>query len=360
MVKSDRDILSIKTPPIGDLGSVFATIRYTLGKRTTYGYRSSSLIAMPSTTFSDRRTGLAAALLSYIFWGFMTLYWSLLEKADSWEVIAHRVLWTFVFLVLLLFVTKRLGAVRQTIHILRRDIKRSVLLLAAALFASLNWWINVIGVVTEQVVQLGIGTFLTPLISVLLGVFFFSEQLSRTKWIAILLAAIGVGIMIASFGNFPAIALGVSLSWGLYGALKKRLMLDARIGILLEVTLMLPFALFYLGYLESTDLSHFLTGDTKLSLALVGTGIVTSIPLVLFTAAAMKLPMNVLGFCQYLAPILTLLLGIFWFQEPFGREELLPLAFIWTGILLFTVAEIRTVRVMNESNGSSVEKTNVR
>lgn len=297
----------------------------------------------------DRKAGLAAALVSYLFWGFMALYWHLLARADSWEVIAHRVVWTFVFVLALLLVRGGQRKILRTVETLKRDLRRAGILLAAAVFASLNWWINVIGVVTEQVVQLGIGTFLTPLISVLLGVVFFSERLGRMKWTAIGLAAAGVALMIASFGQFPWITLGVSASWGLYGALKKKLMLDAQIGILLEVTVMLPFALGYVWHLQSAGLGHFLTGDALLSSALVGTGIVTSIPLVLFTFAAMNLPMNVLGFCQYLAPILTLLLGIFWFREPFGEEELLPLLFIWSGILLFSAAEAREMRAAKKA-----------
>ena len=304
--------------------------------------------ALPDRTASpdrpNRRAGLAAALISYLFWGFMALYWNLLAGADSWEVIAHRVVWTFVFVLALLLARGRKREILRTAKMLRRDLRRAEILLAAAVFASLNWWINVIGVVTEQVVQLGIGTFLTPLISVLLGVLFFSERLGRMKWTAIGLAAAGVALMIASFGQFPWIALGVSATWGIYGALKKKLMVDAQIGILLEVTVMLPVALWYAWHLQSAGLGHFLTGDAVLSLALVGTGIVTSIPLVLFTFAAMNLPMNVLGFCQYLSPILTLLLGIFWFKEPFGQEELLPLLFIWSGILVFCAAEVREMR----------------
>ena len=303
----------------------------------------------PAPDRPDRKAGLAAALVSYLFWGFMALYWNLLAAADSWEVIAHRVVWTFVFVLALLLVRGRGKEISETVKTLVHDPRRAVLLLAAAVFASLNWWINVIGVISEQVVQLGIGTFLTPLISVLLGVLFFSERLGRMKWTAIGLAAAGVALMIASFGQFPWIALGVSATWGLYGAMKKKLMLDAQVGIFLEVTLMLPFALFYAVHLENTGFGHFLAGDAVLSAALVGTGIVTSIPLVLFTFAAMNLPMNVLGFCQYLAPILTLLLGIFWFEEPFGREELLPLLFIWSGILLFCAAEVREMRAAKKA-----------
>lgn len=300
-------------------------------------------------TLSERRAGLAAAVISYVFWGFMSIYWSLLREADSWEVIAHRVLWSLVFLLFAMAVRGRFHEIRETAATLRQDRKRLLVMLTAAFFAALNWWINVIGVVTDHVVELGIGTFLTPLISVMLGVLFFGEHLPRIKKIAVALAAVGVGIMIVSFGSFPFITLGVSLTWGIYGALKKKLMLEAWVSIILEAALMLPVALGYIAWLHANGNGHFVTAGTELTLALAGTGIMTSIPLICFTIAAMKLPMNVLGFCQYLAPILTLLLGIFWFGESFGGRELLPLIWIWSGIGLFLFSELKGIPKATQS-----------
>ena len=300
-------------------------------------------------TLSERRAGLAAAVISYVFWGFMSIYWSLLREADSWEVIAHRVLWSLVFLLFAMAVRGRFHEIRETAASLREDRNRLFVVLTAAFFAALNWWINVIGVVTDHVVELGIGTFLTPLISVMLGVLFFGEHLPRIKKIAVALAAVGVGIMIVSFGSFPFITLGVSLTWGIYGALKKKLMLEAWVSIILEAALMLPVALGYIAWLHANGNGHFVTAGTELTLALAGTGIMTSIPLICFTIAAMKLPMNVLGFCQYLAPILTLLLGIFWFGESFGGRELLPLIWIWSGIGLFLFSELRGIPKATQS-----------
>ena len=298
-------------------------------------------LSMSAFTLSERRSGLLAAIVSYLFWGFMSVYWSLLAEADSWEVIAHRVLWSLVFLLLAMALRGKLNEVLETARLLWADRRRLMIMLSAAFFAALNWWINVIAVLTDHVVELGIGTFLTPLISVSLGVIFFGERLSLLKKGAIALAAVGVGIMIVGFGHFPWISLGVSLTWGIYGALKKKLMLEAWVSIILEAALMLPAALAYIGWLHAGGLGHFGTGGIGLTLALAGTGIMTSIPLICFTLAAMKLPMNVLGFCQYIAPVMTLLLGIFWFGEPFGGRELLPLIFIWSGIALFLFAELR-------------------
>ena len=160
-----------------------------------------------------------------------------------------------------------------------------------------------------------------------------------------MLAMTGVLIMIVSFGHFPWISLGVSATWGIYGALKKKLMLDAWVSILLEALMMMPVALGYVFWLSSIGENHFLpTVNPELSLCLAGTGIVASIPLIFFTIAAVNLPMNVLGFCQYISPILTLLLGILFFNERFGWGELFTLLFIWSGIAVFLLAEVHEHR----------------
>ena len=302
----------------------------------------------------DFRLGLTGAIVSYLSWGLMPIYWNLLEGAGSVEVIAHRILWSLLFIPLVMAVRGKLRSAWSDIKsIFARleeldrlagnglDRKRR----AAACVAGLNWWINVIAVLSGHVVELGIGTFLTPLISVSCGVLFFHERLSRTKTAGVMLAMTGVLIMIVSFGHFPWISLGVSATWGIYGALKKKLMLDAWVSILLEALMMMPVAFGYVFWLSSIGENHFLpTVNPELSLCLAGTGIVASIPLIFFTIAAVNLPMNVLGFCQYISPILTLLLGILFFNERFGWGELFPLLFIWSGIAAFLFAEVREHR----------------
>lgn len=293
----------------------------------------------------DFRLGLTGAIVSYLSWGLMPIYWNLLEGAGSVEVIAHRILWSLLFIPLVMAVRGKLRSAWSDIKSILTSPVTALLLATAACFAGLNWWINVIAVLSGHVVELGIGTFLTPLISVSCGVLFFRERLSRTKTAGVMLAMTGVLIMIVSFGHFPWISLDVSATWGIYGALKKKLILDAWVSILLEALMMMPVALGYVFWLSSIGENHFLpTVNPELSLCLAGTGIVASIPLIFFTIAAVNLPMNVLGFCQYISPILTLLLGILFFNERFGWGELFPLLFIWSGIAVFLLAEVREHR----------------
>lgn len=199
----------------------------------------------------DFRLGLTGAIVSYLSWGLMPIYWNLLEGAGSVEVIAHRILWSLLFIPLVMAVRGKLRSAWSDIKSIFTSPVTALLLATAACVAGLNWWINVIAVLSGHVVELGIGTFLTPLISVSCGVLFFHERLSRTKTAGVMLAMTGVLIMIVSFGHFPWISLGVSATWGIYGALKKKLMLDAWVSILLEALMMMPVAFGYVFWLSS-------------------------------------------------------------------------------------------------------------
>ncbi|MVX57424.1 EamA family transporter RarD [Parasutterella muris] len=286
--------------------------------------------------------GLAASFGAYLCWGFMPLYWALFGHVRGWEVIGHRVLWSLLIISALLLLLGRLEVIKSTVRGVVRSKIQLFNLFMAAVLAAVNWWINVYSVSINQVVELGIGMFLTPLISVVLGVIFFRETLSRLKWVSVILPAIGVLLMIYTFGRIPWIALGVSSTWALYGVFKKRLGIDPWVSNLLEASLMLPFACAYLYYLWTTGQGAFIAGGTQITWLLISVGLVTSVPMILFSAAANYLPMSILGFTQYLNPILTLLVGLVFFNEPFDESRLIPLCFIWSGIVLFIYAELRS------------------
>ena len=186
-----------------------------------------------------------------------------------------------------------------------------------------------------HVVELGMGLFLTPLMSVVLGVIFYRERLNLLQSLAVLSATVGVAIMLIHFGHFPWIALGVSSTWAVYGALKKKINLEPTVAIFLESILVLPFALAYLWCAGGGTFFAKLSHADMTVLALIGTGILTSAPLVAYTYATNYLALNLLGFCQYISPILTLVLGIFVYQESFGWEKIYPMLFVWLGIVLF-------------------------
>ncbi|WP_278962608.1 EamA family transporter RarD [Mitsuokella multacida] len=286
-----------------------------------------------------RRTGMMAALSTYLIWGVLPLYWNLLARAGANEILAHRIIWSFVFMVVVLMVTKRWQSFKEDCRALWQDKKRGAILLLAAFTISLNWLTYIWAVNHGHVIDTSIGYYINPLMSVLFGIVFFRERISGLKKISLLLAAIGIVLMTYQLGKLPWVAVVLAVSFSVYGALKKQLHLNPFSSITLETLLMVPFAVPYIGILMMSPANHFSLATPDLALYLMGTGVVTAVPLVLFSYGANLLPLNVLGFFQYISPTIGLLLGIFFFHETFGMAQISALGFVWAAIVLFTVAE---------------------
>lgn len=286
-----------------------------------------------------RRTGMMAALSTYLIWGVLPLYWNLLARAEANEILAHRIVWSFVFMVVVLMVTKRWQSFKEDCRALWQDKKRGAILLLAAFTISLNWLTYIWAVNHDHVIDTSIGYYINPLMSVLFGIVFFRERISGLKKISLLLAAIGIVLMTYQLGKLPWVAVVLAVSFSVYGALKKQLHLNPFSSITLETLLMMPFAVPYIGILMMSPANHFSLATPDLALYLMGTGVVTAVPLVLFSYGANLLPLNVLGFFQYISPTIGLLLGIFFFHETFGLAQISALGFVWAAIVLFTVAE---------------------
>lgn len=280
-----------------------------------------------------------AALSTYLIWGVLPLYWNLLARAEANEILAHRIIWSFFFMVVVLMVTKRWQSFKEDCRALWQNKKRGAILLLAAFTISLNWLTYIWAVNHGHVIDTSIGYYINPLMSVLLGIVFFRERISGLKKISLLLAAIGIVLMTYELGKLPWVAVVLAVSFSVYGALKKQLHLNPFSSITLETLLMVPFAVPYIGMLMMSPANHFSLATPDLALYLMGTGVVTAVPLVLFSYGANLLPLNVLGFFQYISPTIGLLLGIFFFHETFGMAQISALGFVWAAIVLFTVAE---------------------
>ena len=280
-----------------------------------------------------------AALSTYLIWGVLPLYWNLLARAEANEILAHRIIWSFVFMVVVLMVTKRWQSFKEDCRALWQDKKRGAILLLAAFTISLNWLTYIWAVNYGHVIDTSIGYYINPLMSVLFGIVFFRERISGLKKISLLLAAIGIVLMTYQLGKLPWVAVVLAVSFSVYGALKKQLHLNPFSSITLETLLMVPFAVPYIGILMMSPANHFSLATPDLALYLMGPGVVTAVPLVLFSYGANLLPLNVLGFFQYISPTIGLLLGIFFFHETFGMAQISALGFVWAAIVLFTVAE---------------------
>lgn len=286
----------------------------------------------------DQRRGVAFGIAAYLLWGLFPLFWPLLRPAGDVEVLAHRVLWSLVLLLVVLQVTRGWTAVRRA---QRAQVGR---LVVAATLLTLNWGTYIYGVNSGQVVETSLGYFINPLVSVALGVVVLGERLRPHQQVAVAIAAAGVGVLTVTNGRPPWIALVLAVSFGTYGLLKKQAGLGAVPALAIETLAVGPVALGYLLVLGATGEGTFTTAGVDHTALLVSAGVVTSVPLLLFGAAATRVPLSTLGVLQYLAPTLQLLVGLVVRHEPFGRARQAGFALVWVALAVFTVDLVRHQR----------------
>ncbi|OBB05880.1 protein rarD [Mycobacteriaceae bacterium 1482268.1] len=275
---------------------------------------------------------------AYIWWGLCPGYFLSLLPATAPEILAHRFVWSAVFLVVLLAVVGRLGDLR------RLSGRAWAQLLAASAFIALNWGTYIWAATHGHVVDAALGYFINPLVTVALGVIIFRERLNRWQLLALVLAVIAVGILTAEVGEVPYIALILAFSFGIYGLIKKVVEADPRVGVAVETLWALPVAVGFMVWLQSTHQAHFVEyggGHTALMLM---AGPVTAIPLLFFAAAAQRLPMVTLGLLFYLNPGLQMVWGVLIGHEPMPVGRWLGFALIWLALVVFTADAVRRAR----------------
>jgi chloramphenicol-sensitive protein RarD len=287
----------------------------------------------------DRRAtlGVLWAAGAFFAWGMIPLYFRALRAVSPFEIIAHRVLWSVVFLVAVLAFKRGFAPVRAT---LAQPRLMARLVLTSALIAS-NWLTFVWAVNAGRILDTSLGYFLTPQVNVLLGFVFLHERLRRAQWLAVLLALAGVVNQIWLLGQLPFISLVLALTFGSYGLFRKQLPVDAITGLLVETLIAAPFALGFLVYLQQRGRLGIAHQGRPTDLLLVGLGVVTAIPLLLFAAGARRLRLATVGFLQYLAPTMTFLLAVLVYGEPLGLARALTFVFIWAGILVYAADSLR-------------------
>ncbi|MEM7063948.1 MAG: EamA family transporter RarD [Cyanobacteria bacterium P01_B01_bin.77] len=277
----------------------------------------------------NTKTGPLYAIFAYGSWGLLPIYWKFFKAASPIEVLSHRMVWSLVFLGLILTLQQRLSE-------LRKLPRRQVLgLLMTAVLLSANWGLYIYGVNTDQVVETSLGYFINPLVSVLLGFVVLRERLYLGQWVAVGLVTIGVSYFVWQFGSVPWIALGLAGTFALYGLLRKLVAVAPMIGLALETALMTPVALLMIFYWATTGAGTF-GSSPGLTLLFIGAGVATSMPLLWFNNAAKRLSLSTLGFFQYVAPSIQLMLGIFLYQEPFTQTHLVSFSCIWTALLIYS------------------------
>ncbi len=283
---------------------------------------------------SDATRGMLLAVAAYGLWGFAPVYWKLLHAAPAGELLAHRVLWSLVVGVLLIAITRRwrelAGALRSRGQLLP--------IVASSVLIGLNWLIFLVAVNSGRVLATALGYFLNPLVSVLLGVVFLGERLTRGQALAVAIGAAGVTVWAVDLGEAPWIALSLAASFGLYGLVRKVASVAPLVGFALETLLLAPPCLAYLAYLAAQDGMALPSEGPGVKALVMGAGVITALPLLCFTSAAQRLPLSTLGFLQYLAPSISFLLAVGFYGEPFGRTQAIAFACVWAALALFSFA----------------------
>jgi chloramphenicol-sensitive protein RarD len=292
---------------------------------------------MTRTQQQEERYGVISGLGAYLMWGLLPLYWPLLRPADAFEILGHRIIWSLIFVLLLVQLTHSWPAVKSTI----RDLKLALLVVIASILVATNWGIYIWAVNANHVVETSLGYFINPLVTVLLGVVFFGERLRKMQKLAVAIAFIAVLILTYDYGRLPWIAIGLTLTFGTYGALKKKINLPAIAGLFMETVILIPATVGYLYWLSQSS-QAIIFGDRTLWIFAIISGPLTALPLLLFGTATTRVPLTWIGVMQYVAPTLQFIIGVWVFGEELSSVRIIGFIVVWTALVIFTADAWRT------------------
>jgi len=284
--------------------------------------------------------GIFFAIGAYVLWGLLPVYWKWLHHVPALQVLCHRIVWSFLTLLAAVVLSRQWYVFRQagiSLRVLR-------VYTMAALLISINWFTYIWAVEAGFIIETSLGYFINPLFSVFLGVIFFRERLRPFQWAAITVAAIGVIYLTIAYGTLPWIALTLAGTFGAYGLVKKIAPLGSLFGLTLETGVMILPALFFLGYSVASGRGVFFHARVFTDLLLLGTGFITMIPLLLFSSAARRIPLSLIGILQYIAPILQFLLGVLIYREPFNTVKCIGFGIVWVALIIYGVEGFLTFR----------------
>lgn len=298
---------------------------------------SPSVAAQRTEQDAEHRRGVAFGVTAYGLWGLFPLYWSLLKSAGALETLAHRMIWSLVVAVGVVLWTRRFTSFRAVV----RDRRKLLLLAAAAVLISANWGAYIWGVTNGHVVETALGYFIGPLVSVLLGVVLLKEQLRKAQWVAVGLGVLAVAVLAVGYGEVPWIALVLAFSFSTYGLVKKLAGVGAVESMAVETTVTLLPALAYVVWLQASGSGTFTSEGTGHTLLLIGGGFVTMVPLLAFGAAAVRIPLSVIGLLQYLTPSMQFAFGVLVFHEQMPPERWLGFGIVWAALIVLTFDGLR-------------------
>lgn len=272
-------------------------------------------------------------------WGIAPLYFKLLTQVPALEIVMHRIVWSVLVLCLLLVIRKKFHQVFEAVQ----DPKILKTLSISGLLLALNWLIFIWAVNNDKMLDASLGYFINPLFNVLLARLFLHERLNNLQLIAVFVALAGVAFLIFSYGQIPWIALGLAISFSIYGVLRKKVAVDSMPGLLIESCIMLPFALLY-WLVADTSSGNMIVNSIDLNITLLLAGIVTTAPLLCFTAAARRIRYTTLGFFQYIGPSLMFLLAVLLYKEPLDSSRIVTFVLVWSGLFIYVYDSLRVYR----------------
>jgi chloramphenicol-sensitive protein RarD len=286
----------------------------------------------PSNLRSESVAGVICAGSAFLIWGLGPVYWKALRVVPSLEIIVHRVVWAFIFLLVWIILGRR----RHEFVDALKDLRILLTLLLTAVILGCNWLLYVWAINNDYMLQGSLGYYINPLVNVVFGVLFLRERLRRAQVLAVLLAGVGVVYLTVSYGEFPWIALALASTFGLYGLIRKVAPVGALIGLSVEMLLLTAPAAAYLIYLTAQGSGSFAHGSIPIDLLLLGTSVLTAVPLTLFTAGARRINLSTLGLLQYIAPTGIFLLAVFYYHEPFTQAQVRTFIMIWTALAIYS------------------------
>ncbi|MBP7805599.1 MAG: EamA family transporter RarD [Candidatus Planktophila sp.] len=290
------------------------------------------------------KTGLIFGVSAYTLWGAFPLYWPLLQPASPMEIVSHRAVWSLFFCLVALGIAKQLKSTYALLKIPRVFFR----LLFAAGLISVNWLVYIWGVNNEHVVETALGYYINPLIIIAFGVIMLREKMRKLQWVAVSFGALGVIVLTIDYGRLPWIALALAFSWGSYGLVKKQLNLGALEGLAIETLLSLPFYGGYLIYIGLNGTGQ-LGSSLGLSLLLIGAGVVTAIPLLLFNGSTTRLPFTIIGLLQYITPTIQFSIGVWVRHEDMPTARWVGFMIIWAALITLAIDLLKSGRTVNNS-----------
>lgn len=279
------------------------------------------------------RQGVFFAIAAYTMWGIAPVYFKWLESVPALEILSHRIIWSFILVLALILILRRGSRLKPVLQ----NKKQMMRLALATCLLGGNWFLFIWAINNDHILDASLGYYINPLLNVAIGMAFFAERMRKMQLVAIALAFVGVLIQVVSFGSVPWVALTLAFSFAIYGAIRKRLPIDSITGLWLETLILMPAVLIYMLFFASSNAADMTQNTWQINTLLIAAGVVTTAPLLCFTAAAQRIRYSTLGFFQYIGPSLMFILAVWVYGEPLAADKLVTFAIIWAALALYSV-----------------------